>query len=526
MGGDSRQVLDPLLNLNRYGCSPRPRLDTIALGSCTASSPTLNAWNAAEKQQQILQDDLRSTTDGDAIFAEHYERIRQRLRAVLDLDGGAADICFSPSATDGEFLALWLAIAGTPGPICNIVIAPDEVGSGTPLAASGCHFSDLAPWNAAGGIKGKPVAGFPLERIVLETVPVREPQGRLRSAAAIEGQITTLVERRIKAGYRVLLHVVEHTKTGIRAPRLELVRQLRERYGDGTLAIVVDAAQGRIDRRRIAIYLKLGCLVLLSGSKFFGGHPFSGALLVPPTDRFEPQPDWEFPVGLRDYLTAFEMPAHWQFSKTFLSRRKNVGLLLRWASALSEMETYYSHSPSLRQLILQNFRGSVEGIFADSPAIRLAIAPTPDWQHCSAANKLEFECGASVFSFSLPASAKGRPTEYLDIDTLRHIHSWLHQALSFPGRQGQFGWHACDILQHKFHLGQPVLLGKTYPQATDACVLRIAMGAALLNQLVLDTELGSNLPERLGWLDRQLGMLRQKLEAIVWLVQKQDRLRA
>ncbi|MEO0947114.1 MAG: hypothetical protein AAFY11_03035, partial [Cyanobacteria bacterium J06641_5] len=274
MGGDSRQVLDPLLNFNRYGCSPRPRLDVMALGSCTASSPRLAAWVAAEEKQRVLQHALCGCEE-DTVFEEHFELIRHRILTVLDLDPTFIDVCFSPSATDGEFLALWLAIAGTNEPVCNVVVAPDEVGGGTPLAARGCHFSDLTPWDVARGMKGKPVAGFPLERLEVETVPVRDPEGQLRAIAAIEQQIIALIERKIAAGCRVLLHVVEHTKTGVRVPSLGLTQQLRERYGDA-LMVVVDAAQGRIDRRRIAIYLQMGCLVLLSGSKFFGGPPFSG----------------------------------------------------------------------------------------------------------------------------------------------------------------------------------------------------------------------------------------------------------
>ena len=41
------------------------------------------------------------------------------------------------------------------------------------------------------------------------------------------------------------------------------------------------------------------------------------------------------------------------------------------------------------------------------------------------------------------------------------------------------------------------------------------MGAALLNKLVLDTNIGSSLPERVDWLHQQLTILRQKLEVLV-----------
>lgn len=524
MGGDSRQVLDPLSNFNRYGCSPQPRLDVMALGSCTASSPRLTAWAAAEKKQRILQDALSGRAE-DTVFEEHFELIRHRICTVLELDPAFVDICFSPSATDGEFLALWLAIAGTNEPVCNVVVAPDEVGGGTPLAAKGCHFSDLTPWDTARGMKSEPVAGFPLKQIELETVPVREPEGQLRAIAAIERQIVALVERKIAAGRRVLLHVVEHTKTGVRAPSLGLTRQLKEQYGN-SLMVVVDAAQGRIDRRRIAIYLQLGCLVLLSGSKFFGGPPFSGALLVPRTDQFRPTYNWQVPVGLTDYLTAFEIPPHWRPVRQLLPKRKNVGLLLRWVSALAEMEEYYSHPLCVRRLVLQKFYTQVERIFSDSVAIRSIPHPIPHLvpQDYALGDELEFEHGASVFSFTLHTNPASSAAGSLNMTALRHIHFWLHQSLLPMSSHGEFGPASLEILQQKFHLGQPVFLGKSRSTGSEVCVLRVAMGAALLNQLIADTSLGSNLSDRLNWMSQQLTVLRQKLEAVAWLAQRQEHL--
>ena len=38
-GGDGRMAINPETGLNKYGCAPRSR-DVLAVGSCTASSPT------------------------------------------------------------------------------------------------------------------------------------------------------------------------------------------------------------------------------------------------------------------------------------------------------------------------------------------------------------------------------------------------------------------------------------------------------------------------------------------------------
>ncbi|MEO0948345.1 MAG: hypothetical protein AAFY11_09415, partial [Cyanobacteria bacterium J06641_5] len=225
-----------------------------------------------------------------------------------------------------------------------------------------------------------------------------------------------------------------------------------------------------------------------------------------------------------DYLTAFEIPAHWRSVWRSLPKRKNVGLLLRWASALAEMEEYYSHPLSLRQFVLQKFYTQVEYIFSNSAAIQAIPRPIPHLvpQDYALGNDLEFEHGASVFSFTLHADPANLSASRLNMTALRHVHFWLHQAL-LP-MAAEFGPTSLEVLQQKFHLGQPVLLGKSRSTASEVCVLRVAMGAALLNQLIADTSLGANFSDRLDWMSQQLTVLRQKLEAVAWLAQKQDRL--
>ena len=49
----------------------------------------------------------------------------------------------------------------------------------------------------------------------------------------------------------------------------------------GRVQVVVDACQMRLGRPRLKKYLDRGYLVIVTGSKFFTGPAFSGALLVP-----------------------------------------------------------------------------------------------------------------------------------------------------------------------------------------------------------------------------------------------------
>src|SRR3546814_12621609 len=76
------------------------------------------------------------------------------------------------------------------------------------------------------------------------------------------------------------------TRTDTLFPYTTLFRSLAVRYGEAA-AIIVDACQLRIAPQAVRRYLALGCVVLLTGSKFAGGPPFSGFALVPDRLRSE-----------------------------------------------------------------------------------------------------------------------------------------------------------------------------------------------------------------------------------------------
>jgi hypothetical protein len=45
--------------------------------------------------------------------------------------------------------------------------------------------------------------------------------------------------------------------------------------------LVADMCQGRFEKERLLEYLSKNVVVLITGSKFFRGPPFSGAVIVP-----------------------------------------------------------------------------------------------------------------------------------------------------------------------------------------------------------------------------------------------------
>lgn len=70
----------------------------------------------------------------------------------------------------------------------------------------------------------------------------------------------------------------------------------------------MDACQLRSDTRNIVDYAGLGFLTLITGSKFYCGPPFSGAVLFPPAALRELQTGFEeLPSGFDDYFTRHEV---------------------------------------------------------------------------------------------------------------------------------------------------------------------------------------------------------------------------
>ena len=124
--------------------------------------------------------------------------------------------------------------------------------------------------------------------------------------------------------------------------------------------VVVDACQARLGRRRLRSYLDRGYMVLITGSKFFGGPAFSGALLVPKgfsrsLDRIE-----GIAPGFFDYVGRCDWPMAWTALRSRFERRPNFGQWLRWEAALAEIGSYYAVPGAFRAKALAELAAGIE----------------------------------------------------------------------------------------------------------------------------------------------------------------------
>ena len=239
---------------------------------------------------------------------------------------------------------------------------------------------------------------------------------------------------------------------------------------------------------------------MFTGSKFYGGPPFSGALLVP--SRFHPHRRQisSLPHGFRDYFSAVEMPDAWPEIKQSLLAEPNLGAILRWSAAIAEIEAYYQAPDDARLRVLRSFEAEVPRILGGSAAIRLLPVFPPLYDDSS---QRLLESKTTVFGFWVTPPGASRP---LDKAALKQLHADLSSALSAtqPNLDPQ-------IVACEYHVGQPVDLGSA------GCVLRVALGGELITRVATDTSIGETFDQRLAWLRSQLFGLRQKIECLAML---------
>jgi hypothetical protein len=439
-GGDERLSLDPVTGLNRYLCSPMPRPDVLAFGSCTASSISAPGLRAAERcRRALLLDAAGSTAEGAIERATHATASR-----LLDHFGIAdlADAMLVASGTDAALLVTALIAARHPGQaLTSILMSPAETGSGVPEAVQGRHFSTVTASGRcvpkAGALDG--IAGPP----ALLTVALRDADGRPRPMAAVSHACTAAVAQAAARG-PVVLHAIDGSKTGLTAPGWDTCRALLAEHG-AKLSVVIDACQVRIDPSVVRAYLHAGCTVLVTGSKFFAAPGFCGAVLAP---RGMAGSLPVLPRGVLDYATGADG----------LVARRCPGLLLRWAAALYSMERFAAVPDGAVAAAIGRMARAVRAALAENPRLLPVEAPLrtgPGWS-----------ARASVLSFAVQ-SRTGVP---LPANALRTLYIAL--ASDSSGAIGTATEDERALAAMSCQIGQPVTLGSPMLGA-----LRIAFSA-------------------------------------------------
>ncbi|SFI18638.1 hypothetical protein [Bradyrhizobium sp. Gha] len=456
-GGDLRLALGPHDRVNAYGCGASPEPEIWNFASSTASPISQAAYDrAALAREELVHKSLFD--DVEIAFDRRCEDMRDELRGHFQLPP-RVDVVFSASGTDSQLHALFLARAVLGAPPLTIVVGADQTGTGTVHTARGHHFSTMT----ASGIavrKDAAIAGLAGDS---SAIPLLDASGRSMRIDA-DAEVMRAIESSLAQGRRVLLHIMDSSKLGWRAPSAACLDEIAQRW-PRKVQVVVDACQARLGRRRLRSYLDRGYMVLITGSKFFGGPAFSGALLMPKglsraLDRIE-----GIAPGFFDYAGRCDWPMAWTALRSRFERRPNFGQWLRWEAALAEIGGYYAVPGAFRTRTLAELASGIESMIALSPSLRAIPAPAD-----TAGPDDEEFAQRSIFPFTLLRD--GKPASIADT-------SAVHRALARDMNDAISGSPADrQVAAQRYLVGQPVRLEQ--PDGVSHAALRLCVGARLL----------------------------------------------
>lgn len=353
-GGREALVVDPAKGLNSYFVTASPAAD-LAYDSSFANAISPAAFAAV---QRLLADFAPSFDLDGANYAAQLEKLRLRLREAYGLPH-SVDIVFAASAADAEYVTLAIASRVEADGITNILLGFDELDNGCAQSAAGLHLSGTTPLGVTAEL-GAPVDAMLAEKTRLIPLPIREASGDPMPPDDVVLTLASAIDDALRDGRHPLVRIIHGSVTGLVAPSLHHIDALRRRYGH-RISLVVDAGQGRIGRDFIAAYLSRGASVLLTGSKFMGGPPTSAFILVPASAR---QGLDNVPEGFGTIFSRHEWPVTWPGTDR-LPDASNMGLLLRQAAALFELELFMALEPGEVRRVVHQFNLAAKRLIRD-----------------------------------------------------------------------------------------------------------------------------------------------------------------
>lgn len=470
-GGDQRVSPDPVHRRNRYGTLTTPAEDEVSFSSTTASNVSSKGFLAAGSALERLVD-LQSASP--LAIDRWFEDIRHGIADSLGCRD--AEVILAASGTDAELLAISLFAGLSDRPLTNILIAPDETGSGVPRAAAGCHYSDLtALGQTVEG--GRLLDGVPADRIDVCAIAIRNTAGEPRQQSEIDDDLMAAVERELRRDRDVLVHVLDTSKTGLSGVTRQAARDAAA-LAPGRVHVIVDACQFRCSVSDIGQDLADGFMVIVTGSKFIAGPPFSGALLVPRMLAETLARGPGIPAGLAAYTAAHDWPSALREKMTFaFGSEFNLGLGLRWVAASAYLDRYAAIAEPKQALIKASFVSMVRDRIAAIEG--LSLHANDEGDHLDA---------RAVVPFTI-TSGDGAFASFEETQT---IHLLLRNFQDGP---------VC-------HLGQAVRLGSRTVLRVAASAIDVAMVSARMAE-------GQSLEQAFQPLGSRLDMAFDKIAAVL-----------
>lgn len=338
-GCDERIYINPETGRNKYHLKPAEGDDLLQRGSCTANVLTPSGKKVATK---LLEE--YDTLDYETLVKHQSNRLKTLIQSESQ---STFDVFFAPSGSDLVYYPLMFQRLLNPTQkIVNIVSCPQELGSGSLYASEGKFY---AQYNQFGDSIPKGELVDPIHEVDIHYLSARADDGVILDRTE---NFHRLIEKNTDAA--IIGSLVLGSKSGIKDD-LKIIDP------NSDTMWVVDLCQFRVDRPLIHKLLKIGVLVMLTGSKFFQSPPFCAAMLVPRNwcDRLKMVEDTSVMTAFNKIFSAYDLPQSVINLSSKLSRRDNKGLRLRWEIALSEMEAYSVWNFEQTEMIINTWRDGV-----------------------------------------------------------------------------------------------------------------------------------------------------------------------
>ena len=280
---------------------------------------------------------------------------------------------------------------------------------------------------------------------------------------------------------------MDQSKLGYQSPSEEMIQKL-DTLDNLSMQIIVDGSQLRLDPKDIQNYLSKGYIVTITGSKYFTGPPYSGALIVPKSiSKSIDTVKKTLPEGLNNYYNHTDWPTSWFCSKD-LSDGFNYGSYMRWNAAIVEMDRYYKTPILYRNLGIEMFCNFVEDSIKDSTFLEPLFR---DEAKISSYNSEEFGLKniRTIFPFFIVKN-----NEVLTTDDVKKLYTLLNSNIS-----DQFEGAPIEIIRlaaQKCHIGQAVNV--KYGNDIQSAILRISLGARVISE---------------SWVNRDISIYFRNIEA-------------
>jgi len=481
-GGDLRLNIDEVELLNKYGCRPFPRPDAFTFASSTATSVSNFAFDKTDKVRSILIGNSLKNGFKNATI-EFSELLKSNLHKIFKLND-ACEIIFSPSGTDSSLQIAAITQIISDKEITHVLVASDETGSGVPSALKGCHFENTTALNFPVK-KDDKIEGF--RDIDLIKIPFRDENGELKSSDQLDTEVFNAISETNRLGRHVVLHAMDQSKLGYQSPSEEMIKNL-DTLDNLSMQIIVDGSQLRLDPKDINNYLNKGYIVTITGSKYFTGPPYAGALILPESvSKLINSVKNTLPEGLTQYYNHSDWPTSWYCSKD-LSEGFNYGSYMRWNAAIVEMDRYYKTPILYRNMGIEMFCNFVEDSVKDATFLEPLYG---EETKTNTYNSEEFGIRniRTIFPFFILKN-----NEALSIDNVKKLYTLLNSDIS-----DQFEDASLEIIRlaaQKCHTGQAVNV--KYNHKTESAVLRISLGARVISE---------------SWVNRDVSLFFRNIEA-------------